>query len=944
MTTRKPLTQGWVATVVASALTVLLLAAAVTATAAASTPRTSPTLAPPTVEQAKLTAPDGSAYDYFGYAVAVSGDTAVVGAYFGDSATSTAGSAYVYTKTGSLWSLQATLTASDAAAYDYFGHSVAISGDTIVVGADYDDDRGPTSGSAYVFTRSGSTWTQQAKLTASDGAMYDYFGRSVAISGDTIVVGADYDDNPAGINAGSAYVFTRSGSVWTQQSKLIPFDADAYDYFGRSVAVHGGTVAVGADYDDDNGTESGSVYVFTGAGPSWTQEAKITAPDGLAYDYFGRSVSLYLGTLLVGAYGDDDGGANAGSAYVYTGGGSSWSLEAQLRASDRTVNDYFGFATALTTDTALIGAYSDDDRGADSGSAYLFTRSGSVWSEVAKLTASDAAPYDYFGYSVALHGERAIMGAYADDDRGTNSGSAYLFSDPVDAPPLTTILPSPATPNGINGWYITSATVGFSRNKPGTTYYQWDGTAPGGWLTYIGSVAVPSDTHTIYYFSADSSANTETVRSKLFKVDTVIPTNPTITSPSHTTGVSSTDPTVDVLLSGAADTPSGVDGFSISWSQGGPSAPDTVKDLEEYQTSFSSPSLSDGNWYLSVRTGDNAGNWTSAVPTSGPSGRLGPFVVFTGAGDTTPPNPIANLLATAGDARVSLTWTNPSADFAAVRILRSTVGYANSPGDTAGQTVIYEGTGTSYLDTGRTNGTTYHYTAFARDSSYNWSTRAVDSATPQAGAGPVTSSWLTCNSNKTLVNYGGSVKLSGRLYDPLGANISGPGRRVTLWRSSNYQGPTPSYKYAGDATFNPSTGNYEANASLVSNTAFRFEFAGDATYNPGKSRNLLVRSKARMSRPRTPRRPRAFTDFTCFGYFVPGQWGKTRVEFYRRIGGRWVLVGHRHGRNRKLSSRRSTWTLRTRLPHRGWWKIRTRHWDAGHAKTYSTHWRYFKVI
>ncbi|MSQ08671.1 MAG: hypothetical protein EXR44_05165, partial [Dehalococcoidia bacterium] len=200
-------------------------------------------------QQQKLTASDGAANDFFGYSVAVSGDTAVVGAWGDDSAK---GSAYVFTRSGSTWTQQQKLTASDGAAIDYFGYSVAVSGDTAVVGA-YGDDS--YKGSAYVFTRSGSTWTQQQKLTASDGAANDYFGGSVAVSGDTAVVGAYGDDS----EKGSAYVFTRSGSTWTQQQKLTASDGAANDFFGWSVAVSGDTAVVGARSDDSS---KGSAYMF----------------------------------------------------------------------------------------------------------------------------------------------------------------------------------------------------------------------------------------------------------------------------------------------------------------------------------------------------------------------------------------------------------------------------------------------------------------------------------------------------------------------------------------------------------------------------------------------------------------------------------------------------------------------------------------------------------
>jgi hypothetical protein len=201
---------------------------------------------------------------------------------------------------------------------DFFGNSVSISGDTAVVGAYEDDDDGWSSGSAYVFVRdvTTGTWTEQAKLTASDAAGGDKFGYSVSVSGDTVLIGAYWDDD-AGFQSGSAYVFVRSGSTWTEQAKLTASDGAAGDYFGDSVSVSGDTALIGAYRDDYAGTYSGSAYVFVRSGSTWTQQAKLTASDGAAWAYFGHSVSVSGDTALIGAAWDSDAGGNSGSAYMY---------------------------------------------------------------------------------------------------------------------------------------------------------------------------------------------------------------------------------------------------------------------------------------------------------------------------------------------------------------------------------------------------------------------------------------------------------------------------------------------------------------------------------------------------------------------------------------------------------------------------------------------------
>ncbi|WP_415407100.1 FG-GAP repeat protein [Sulfurovum sp. CS9] len=369
---------------------------------------------------------DAAAFDYFGYSVALSGDTAVVGAYGGG----VSGSAYVMVETAAGWVTQAKLIPSDATSGKYFGHSVSLSGDTALVGAYGDDDNGTDSGSAYVFTRTATYWNQQAKLTASDAAANDEFGYSVALSGDTAVVGAhNKDKGPEAEESGAAYVFTRSGTVWSPLGKLTASDAAGGDYFGYSVALSGDTAVVGAYGDDDNGTDSGSAYVFEKPDPEWgnmTETIKLTASDAAAGNQFGWSVSLSGDTAVVGARYDDDGGAFSGSVYVFFRSGTIWSQQAKLTATLPAPGDQFGGSVAILSDTALIGATGNDD----GGSAYVFTRSGTAWSQQAKLSASDVARDDSFGYSVALSGDTAVVGAYGNADAGSLSGSAYVFEKP----------------------------------------------------------------------------------------------------------------------------------------------------------------------------------------------------------------------------------------------------------------------------------------------------------------------------------------------------------------------------------------------------------------------------------------------------------------------------------------------------------------------------------
>lgn len=348
----------------------------------------------------------------------------------------------------STWTEQQQLAASDAASGDYFG-TVSISGDYAVIGAPFDDS---IQGSAYIFYRSGSSWTQQAKLVAGDGAANDYFGNSVSMSGDTVVIGAASKDStsPSLSNSGSAYVFVRSGTSWTQEAQLVASDAADDDKFGTSVAISGDYIIVGAFVDDDNGSASGSAYVFMRTGTTWSEQAKLTASDGANGDNFGYSVSISGSYAVVGAEHDD---TEQGSAYVFERTGSTWSQMQKLTASDAATNVDFGQSVSISGSSIIIGAPAHDGpstlTNADYGRAYIFVSDGTTWTEQQKIVSNDNGQYDWFGWSVAISSDDALVGARFDDyDPGSgsivNSGSAYVFTRPASPPPSTS--PGPSTP------------------------------------------------------------------------------------------------------------------------------------------------------------------------------------------------------------------------------------------------------------------------------------------------------------------------------------------------------------------------------------------------------------------------------------------------------------------------------------------------------------------
>ena len=329
---------------------------------------------------------------------------------------------------------QAKLTASDGAAGDAFGHGVSISkdGNYAIVGAYNDDDGGNRAGTAFIFIRSGTTWTQQAKIQASDAAAEDYFGTSVDIDadGNTAVIGSRRDNS----SAGSAYIFTRSGTSWSQQAKVTAQGSNP-SFFGKAVGIadDGDTIVVSSNGGNPSG--SGFLDIFTRSGTNWSHQATLTASDGAIGDDGGNDCSISGNGLYVAmsAFSDDDGGTNSGSAYIFFYNGSSWSQQVKLAPSDQTAYDKFGTSVSLDLDgdTIIVGAYQDHLNSNNNGSAYIFTRSGTSWSQQAKIQASGTPSNDdEFGASVSISddGNTAVSIARREANSGAGDGTAYIFT------------------------------------------------------------------------------------------------------------------------------------------------------------------------------------------------------------------------------------------------------------------------------------------------------------------------------------------------------------------------------------------------------------------------------------------------------------------------------------------------------------------------------------
>lgn len=458
-------------------------------------------------QQAYLKAGNCGSGDLFGRAVAIAGDTIVIGAHLEDSSSSglisspnesaiDSGAAYVFTRSGTNWTQQGYLKAANIGDGDQFGHSVSVSGDTIVVGALNEDGSGTgagstpnegasNSGAAYVFKRSGSTWSQQAYLKAGNSGAGDWFGISVSVSGDTVVAGAyDEDSSSSGVNSipnenaagsGAAYVFTRSGAIWSQQAYLKASNGGGGDRFGVSVAVDGNTLVVGASSEDSsvagvNGTPddlveaAGAAYVFVRNGEAWSQQAYLKSSHPGRPDMFGGSVSVSGDTVAIGARGEasnttginglhNDWAGSSGAAYVFKRSGVAWSQEAFIKSGNSATSDVFGQSVSVSGDTVVSGAHFEDsstigvnsvpdENSSGSGAAYVFSRNGNSWNQQAYLKASNTPSnpgvQDNFGAAVAISGDTVVVGAPREDsgsdgvnsipdETASDAGAAYVF-------------------------------------------------------------------------------------------------------------------------------------------------------------------------------------------------------------------------------------------------------------------------------------------------------------------------------------------------------------------------------------------------------------------------------------------------------------------------------------------------------------------------------------
>ncbi len=323
-----------------------------------------------------------------------------------------------FASAGTLW--REKLTASDGAGYELFGNSVAISGDVCIVGAREGDGDEEDSGSAYIFRFNGTQWIEEAKLLAFDGEYNDGFGDSVSVSNGVCLVGAQGDDD-RGSCSGSAYVYRFNGTGWEYEAKIVAPDAKTFDFFGHSVSIDGNTCIIGKF---GFGSNSAYIFRFDDTTKAWIFETKLIASDGAAGDNFGVSFCINNNVSIVGSPLDDDNGTASGSAYIFRFNGTQWIQEAKLTASDGTAEDFFGWSVSIDDNVCVIGAGAYGTP----GKAYVFQLEDSNWVQTDKLTASDGADGDNFGCSVSVDEDVIVVGAFAGEIMGSKQAQ-HIFSN-----------------------------------------------------------------------------------------------------------------------------------------------------------------------------------------------------------------------------------------------------------------------------------------------------------------------------------------------------------------------------------------------------------------------------------------------------------------------------------------------------------------------------------
>ena len=363
-------------------------------------------------------------FDAFGFSVSLSGNRALVGAFRNSESDFEAGAAYIFEHDGESWSSGCKLMAAGGEESDWFGYAVSLHGDRALIGAFRDDPRGSNSGSVYVFDFDGTDWIQTHQLTASDGAAFDGFGFTVALAQDRAVIGARFDDD-LGLESGAAYVFDFDGNDWIETQKLTVMDGEAGDEFGQTVALSENRLLVGATRRDALGDDSGAVYVFDFDGQAWQQTHQLLPSNGAAFDRFGNSLSLYGNTAVVGAQLSDSDQQDTGSVYIFEFDGAAWLQTQQIAAPHASPILGFGQSVSVADDRLLISAYNDTNQEISSGSAYLYTFDGDRWDIAAELSSETDLVNRHTGFAVSASQDKLLIGGRF-GEIGAFVGSAFI--------------------------------------------------------------------------------------------------------------------------------------------------------------------------------------------------------------------------------------------------------------------------------------------------------------------------------------------------------------------------------------------------------------------------------------------------------------------------------------------------------------------------------------
>ncbi|MFT5284808.1 MAG: hypothetical protein ACI8TQ_000966 [Planctomycetota bacterium] len=368
--------------------------------------------------------------DQFGQAVGLSADYAISGAHFHDGLGTDSGSAYIFERIGGVWQEVIELEASDITTGDRYGWAAGITSEVAAVGARYNDDAGYGSGSIYIYERVGGTWSETAKVVASVETESDFYGNSVATARDIVATGAPSFDGD-GVDYGAVYVIEKDVGGWSETAILTASDAEIGDNFGTDVAIDSGALVVGVKGGDDFGDQSGAAYVFEKIDGSWTETAKLLPPDGGAGDGFGNAVAIHKKTIVIGAILDDDQGTDSGSAYVYQKQAGSWNYIAKLEASNADEYDYFGASVTVSDDVILVGAWGAEAGGIELGAAYKFQNLNDQWIETSILTVGGTEISPHFGYTLELSNGTGMIAS-----RGELGGGVARFFTDMDKTPL----------------------------------------------------------------------------------------------------------------------------------------------------------------------------------------------------------------------------------------------------------------------------------------------------------------------------------------------------------------------------------------------------------------------------------------------------------------------------------------------------------------------------